>query len=48
MDYLEEEFLEPYADEIREMTGHLNVMAKIARNDKSRAMGLHLYDQHLL
>ncbi|TRY77030.1 hypothetical protein TCAL_13205 [Tigriopus californicus] len=46
--FLEEEFLASYTSEIRETVGQLNLLAKIARDDKTRAMGLHLFDQHLL
>eukprot|EP00095_Tigriopus_kingsejongensis_P007497 maker-scaffold580_size130538-snap-gene-0.34 protein:Tk07497 transcript:maker-scaffold580_size130538-snap-gene-0.34-mRNA-1 annotation:"ferritin light oocyte isoform" len=46
--FLEEEFLESYTKEIRETVGQLNLLAKMVREDKTRAMGLHLFDQHLL
>ncbi len=39
--------LEDYSSEIREMSGRLNLLAKIARSDNTRSMGLHLFDQHL-
>ncbi len=45
--FLEEELIESYTDDIRTLAGHVNLLAKIARNDKTRAMGLHLYDQNL-
>jgi hypothetical protein len=45
--FLEEKFVEPYTSEIRDMAGRLNLLAKMARNDNTRAMGLHLFDQSL-
>jgi hypothetical protein len=44
---LEETLIEPATTNIRHMAGHLNVLAKMARNDKTRAMGLHLFDSEL-
>ncbi len=46
--FIEEEFLSHYTDEIRETAGMVNVLAKIARNDNTRALGLHIFDAHLL
>ena len=47
MHFLQEELLEDYYKEIREVSGHLNVLGKIAKEDNSRGLGLHLYDQSL-
>ena len=44
---LEEDFIEPYTDDIRELAGHVNLLAKIVKNDNTKGLGLHLYDQHL-
>ncbi len=43
-----EDLLEDYSGEIREMAGYLNILAKIARSDNTRSMGLYFFDQHLL
>ena len=45
--FLEEEFIEPASGKIREMAGHLNVLARMARDDNTKAMGLHLFDSAL-
>ena len=44
---LEEDFIEQYTDDIRELAGHVNLLAKIVKNDKTKGLGLHLYDEHL-
>ena len=44
---LEEDFIEPYTDDIRELAGHVNLLAKIVKNDNTKGLGLHLYDEHL-
>ena len=43
-----EELLTELTDEIREMAGEINVLGKIARGDRSKRFGLHLFDQLLL
>jgi len=45
--FLEENFIGEYTDNIRELAGYLNTLAKIVRNDNQRNMGLHLFDQSL-
>lgn len=45
--FLEEKFIEEYTDNVRELAGYLNTLAKIVRNDNQRNMGLHLFDQSL-
>lgn len=45
--FLESEYLAGYTEKIREVAGHLNILGKIAKNDKTMRMGLHLYDQSL-
>ncbi len=45
--FLEENFLESYASDIRSLSGSLNSLAKMARVDKSKAMALHLFDNGL-
>jgi len=45
--FLEEKFIGEYTDNIRELAGYLNTLAKIVRNDNQRNMGLHLFDQSL-
>jgi hypothetical protein len=45
--YLEEDFIEPYTDDIRTLAGHVNLLAKIVRKDNTRGLGLHIYDQQL-
>ena len=48
MHFLEEELLEDYYTDIRQVSGQLNVLGRIAKDDAaSRAMGLHLFDQSL-
>ena len=44
---MEEELISSYADDIRSITGNLNLLAKMTTNDKTKAMGLHLFDTHL-
>jgi hypothetical protein len=44
---LKENLVEDYADSIRHVSGHLNVLSSILRNDKSADMGLIFYDQAL-
>jgi hypothetical protein len=45
--FLEENFIEDYTDNVREIAGYLNTLAKIVRNDNPRNMGLHLFDESL-
>ena len=45
--FLEESFIEEYTDNVRELAGYLNTLAKIVRNDNQRNMGLHLFDESL-
>ena len=45
--FLEENFIEEYTDNVREIAGYLNTLAKIVRNDNQRNMGLHLFDESL-
>ena len=45
--FLEENFIEDYTDNVREIAGYLNTLAKIVRNDNQRNMGLHLFDESL-
>lgn len=47
MHFLEEELLQEYYTDIRTVSGHLNVLGRIAKDDNSRAMGLHLFDKEL-
>ena len=47
MHFLEEELIEEYYQDIRAVAGQLNVLGKIAKEDNSRAMGLHLFDKAL-
>ena len=47
MHFLEEELLEDYYTDIRQVSGQLNIMGSIAKNDNTRAMGLHLFDNSL-
>ena len=44
---LEGDFIAPYTDDIRELAGHVNLLAKIVKNDNTKGLGLHLYDEHL-
>jgi len=46
--FLEEKFIEEYTDNVRELAGYLNTLAKIVRNDNQKNMGLHLFDQSLI
>nr|ACO15165.1 Ferritin light chain, oocyte isoform [Caligus clemensi] len=45
--FLEEKLMEDYSDRIRDLAGKLNVLARIARNDKTKFMGFHLFDKSL-
>ena len=45
--FLEENVIEDYTDNVREIAGYLNTLAKIVRNDNQRNMGLHLFDESL-
>jgi hypothetical protein len=45
--FLEESFIEEYTDNVRELAGYLNTLAKMVRNDNQRNMGLHLFDESL-
>lgn len=47
MHFLQEELLEDYQKEIREVSGYLNILGKISKKDSTRGMGLHLFDQKL-
>ena len=47
MHFLEEELIEGYYQDIRKMSGQLNVLGKIAKDDNSRSLGLHLFDKEL-
>jgi hypothetical protein len=39
--------VEEYTDDIRKMSGHLNVLSSILKNDKSADLGLILYNKAL-
>eukprot|EP00096_Caligus_rogercresseyi_P011466 TRINITY_DN450_c0_g1_i1.p1 TRINITY_DN450_c0_g1~~TRINITY_DN450_c0_g1_i1.p1 ORF type:complete len:226 (-),score=39.05 TRINITY_DN450_c0_g1_i1:151-828(-) len=45
--FLEEKLMEDYSEKIRDLAGKLNILAKIARNDKTKYMGFHLFDKSL-
>nr|ADD38162.1 Ferritin light chain, oocyte isoform [Lepeophtheirus salmonis] len=45
--YLEESFFEDYTERIRDLAGKLNILGKIARNDKTKYMGFHLFDKSM-
>jgi len=45
--FLEEEYLQGYTEKIRDIAGYLNILGKIAKNDQTKRMGLHLFDQSL-
>jgi len=45
--FLEMEYLAGYTEKIRDVAGYLNILGKIAKNDKTMRMGLHLFDQSL-
>lgn len=47
MHFLEEELLEDYYADIRVVSGQLNVLGRMAKDDNTRAMGLHLFDESL-
>merc|ERR1712080_424352 len=42
--HLLEEITEDYADEIRDMSGKLNTLARMMRQDKSKSLALHMFD----
>jgi len=45
--HLLEEITEDYADEIRDMSGKLNTLARMMRQDKSKSLALHMFDNML-
>jgi len=45
--FLEGELIEDYQNDIRLMSGQLNVLGKMAKHQNSRNMGLHLLDKNL-
>lgn len=45
--HLLEEITEDYADDIRDVAGKLNTLAKMVKNDNSRALALHMFDNML-
>lgn len=45
--YLEKNLIQEYADDIRHNSGLLNVWGKIAKVEKSRNLGAHLFDKSL-
>ena len=47
MHFLQENLMEEYHQEIRQVSGHLNVLGRMAKEDSSRAMALHLFDSSL-
>jgi len=46
--FLAEEILEPLTEDVRAAAGRLNILARMARDDATRGMGLYLFDQSLL
>ena len=47
MHFLQEKLMEEYHEDIRQVAGHLNVLGRMAKEDASRAMALHLFDNTL-
>lgn len=45
--HLLEEITEDYADDIRDVAGKLNTLAKMVKHDKSRSLALHMFDNML-
>lgn len=45
--FLEEEFIESYSEDINDLAGKLNVLGRMTRDEKTKAMGLHLFDKSL-
>ena len=45
--FLKESLVESYTDDIREVSGHLNTLSTILKNDKSADLGIILYDKAL-
>ena len=45
--FLKENLVESYTEDIRQVSGHLNVLASILKNDKSADLGIILYNKAL-
>merc|ERR1712029_184615 len=45
--FFQDDFVESYTQNIRELAGHLNIMGKMAKDEKTKKMGLHLFDTSL-
>lgn len=45
--FFQEDFIESYTQNIRDLAGHLNIIGKMAKDDKTKRMGLHLFDNSL-
>jgi len=45
--FFQEDFIESYTQNIRDLAGHLNIIGKMAKDDKTKKMGLHLFDKSL-
>jgi len=45
--FFQEDFMEKYTQNIRDLAGHLNIIGKMAKDDKTKRMGLHLFDSSL-
>lgn len=45
--FFQDDFVESYTQNIRDLAGHLNIMGKMAKDEKTKKMGLHLFDNSL-
>jgi len=45
--FFQDDFVESYTQNIRDLAGYLNIMGKMAKDEKTKKMGLHLFDTSL-
>jgi len=45
--FFQENYMEKYTENIRSLAGYLNIMGKMAKDEKTKKMGLHLFDRSL-
>jgi len=45
--FFQDDFVDSYTQNIRDLAGHLNIIGRMAKDDKTKKMGLHLFDNSL-
>jgi len=45
--FFQDDFVDSYTKNIRDLAGYLNIMGRMAKDDKTKKMGLHLFDNSL-